>query len=368
MWAHVRDAAVRMRSPLGAVALASTTGVLLLCRRRLSSRKPSASRVTFETVDVFTGAAFGGNPLAVCFGAEGLSTRDLQRIAAEIGYSETTFVLPPERDPANTARVRIFSPHAEMPFAGHPNIGTATVLAWRGEVFGRPVGRTIMLEEIAGTVPMEVLVDPATQRPMGAMLTAPEQWNVTHPSVPVNDVAKCLGLDVGDICIDRHMPLVASSGLPFVLAELHGLDALGRSRGQSEGFASSAAWEDMPRKILAYVRTPDCEVADIRARMHRADGTEDAGTGSANCALMGLLAKLSPPPPPPARRGTGLEEPAVSARISQGVEMGRPSLLLGEAFVERSSSSWSVGAVRIGGRCAAVSRGEFVCKFASGEE
>ena len=82
------------------------------------------------------------------FGAEGLETEALQRIAREFNLSETTFVLPPA-DPASTARVRIFSTKREMPFAGHPNIGTATVLAWRGEVFGRPIGEGVLFEELA---------------------------------------------------------------------------------------------------------------------------------------------------------------------------------------------------------------------------
>jgi len=87
--------------------------------------------LTYETVDVFTDAAFGGNPLAVVFGGEKLSTEAMQAVAREFNYSETTFVLPP-KDPAHTAQVRIFTPTQEVPFAGHPNVGTATVLAWRG--------------------------------------------------------------------------------------------------------------------------------------------------------------------------------------------------------------------------------------------
>src|SRR3546814_12357622 len=99
--------------------------------------------LAFETVDVFTDTAFGGNPLAVVFGADGLPTDTLQRIAREFNYSETTFVLPPA-DPANTARVRVFSTKREMPFAGHQNVGTATGRAWRGELFRRrlPVRRS----------------------------------------------------------------------------------------------------------------------------------------------------------------------------------------------------------------------------------
>src|SRR3546814_12508822 len=111
--------------------------------------------LAFETVDVFTDTAFGGNPLAVVFGADGLPTDTLQRIAREFNYSETTFVLPPA-DPANTARVRIFSTKREMPFAGHPNVGTEKVLAWRGALFGRRPSERMVFEELDGRGPRRV--------------------------------------------------------------------------------------------------------------------------------------------------------------------------------------------------------------------
>ena len=98
-------------------------------------------QVSFVTVDVFTDRPFGGNPLAVILDARGLSDQQMQAIAREFNYSEQTFVLPPE-DPAHTARVRIFTPVAELPFAGHPNVGTAFALAHAGSVLGRPVGAT----------------------------------------------------------------------------------------------------------------------------------------------------------------------------------------------------------------------------------
>src|SRR6266702_2655107 len=96
-------------------------------------------KLEFTTVDVFTDRKFGGNPLAVVSDARGLSTEQMQAIAAEFNLAETTFVLPP-KDPAHTAHVRIFTPKAEMPFAGHPNVGTAFALAREGKSYGRPVG------------------------------------------------------------------------------------------------------------------------------------------------------------------------------------------------------------------------------------
>src|SRR6202451_2005567 len=109
-------------------------------------------QLNFVTVDVFTGTQFAGNPLAVILNAEGLSTAQMQNIAAEFNLAETTFVLPP-KDPAHAAQVRIFTPRAEMPFAGHPSIGTAFVLARAGESYGRKIsGDRLAFEMIAGLV------------------------------------------------------------------------------------------------------------------------------------------------------------------------------------------------------------------------
>src|ERR1700710_2405302 len=119
-------------------------------------------RLQFATVDVFTSDQFSGNPLAVVLNAEGLSSEQMQRVAAEFNLAETTFVLPP-KDSAHTAEVRIFTPRAEMPFAGHPNIGTAFVLARAGRSYGRPVnGDKLIFEEKAGLVPISLLKDGAT--------------------------------------------------------------------------------------------------------------------------------------------------------------------------------------------------------------
>src|ERR1700739_420014 len=121
----------------------------------------------YVTVDVFTDRAFGGNPLAVVLDAGGLSTKQMQAIAAEFNYSETTFVLPP-RDSAHDAEVRIFTVTTELPFAGHPNVGTAFVLANRA---AKPPAR-LKFEEGAGLVPVEILTKDGSV--VGAELTAPQ--------------------------------------------------------------------------------------------------------------------------------------------------------------------------------------------------
>src|SRR5213592_999276 len=136
----------------------------------------------FVTVDVFTDRRFGGNPLAVFPDARGMSDADMQSLAAEFNLSETTFVLPPD-DPAHTARVRIFNRTAEMPFAGHPNVGTAFVLAG----MGRDRGGLLVFEEQAGLVEVQVERD-ATGSVIGAAIAAPQPLSV-GAELPVDRVA-----------------------------------------------------------------------------------------------------------------------------------------------------------------------------------
>ncbi len=293
--------------------------------------------LSFETVDVFTDTRYGGNPLAVVFGAEGLPTERLQQIAREFNYSETTFVLPPQ-DPANTAQVRIFSTKREMPFAGHPNVGTAAVVGWRGTLFGRPLGDTVRFEEIAGIVPVALTCEDGTVT--ATTLTAPEPFS-RHQEVAADQVAACLGLEPAAVVTTRHAPVVGSVGLPFILAELSDAEAIRRAQPVAARFA------DQPEvaangAILCYARVAE-EGLDIRARMFAPirNVAEDPATGSACGALMGLLGTLEP--------GSG----TLKQRIAQGVEMGRPSLIQGAVDHTGGTST----AVRIGGRSVPVMRG-----------
>ena len=293
--------------------------------------------LSFETVDVFTHTRYGGNPLAVVFGAEGLPTERLQQIAREFNYSETTFVLPPE-DPAHTARVRIFSTKREMPFAGHPNVGTSAVVGWRGELFGKPLGDTVLFEEIAGIVPVELTREGGIVT--ATTLTAPAPFTRLE-EVPVDQVAACLGLEESAVTTDRHAPATGSVGLPFILAELTGAEAIRAARPVAARFA------DQPEvaangAILCYARVAEPDL-DIRARMFAPirNVAEDPATGSACGALMGLLGTLE--------TGSG----TLRQRIAQGVEMGRPSLIQGAVDHDNGTST----AVRIGGRSVRVMRG-----------
>jgi trans-2,3-dihydro-3-hydroxyanthranilate isomerase len=290
----------------------------------------------YVTVDVFTETRFGGNPLAVVLDAEGLDSAAMQAIAREFNYSETTFVLPPA-DAAHTAHVRIFTPVQELPFAGHPNVGTAYALARIGRLFDRDVPATLLFEEAAGLVPVRILRKGADIA--GAELTAPQP--LTRGSeIAVDAIAACLGLDAADVAIDRHPPLVASVGTEFVIAELRKIETLARIRPDAAAFAAHLP-VDGTSKLHAYVRAGR---GVLQARMFVPFGSivEDPATGSANAALAALLADL------------GREQDHVFKwKIRQGVEMGRPSLLLAEA----EKAAGQVGAVRIGGNCVPVMEG-----------
>jgi trans-2,3-dihydro-3-hydroxyanthranilate isomerase len=295
-------------------------------------------QLDFVTVDVFTEQRFGGNPLAVVLNAEGLSTAQMQAIAGEFNLSETTFVLPPQ-DAAHTAEVRIFTPKAELPFAGHPNVGTGFVLASLGQVYGRPAGDPLVFEEKAGLVPIALLNEGGAI--VGTRLTAPQPLT-RGAEIAAEIVAAACSLADDDIETRNHTPCVASCGTAFIFAELKTREALAAARPRADIFSRHFPI-DGATGIHLYLREAADEV-DIRARMFAPlhGVPEDPATGSANVALVGLLASLRPEP-----------ELSLALRIIQGVEMGRPSLL--EASAEKQIGK--VVETRIGGRCVFVTRG-----------
>lgn len=296
-------------------------------------------RLHFATVDVFTSTRFSGNPLAVVLDAEGLSTEQMQAIATEFNLSETTFVLPP-KEPGNTAEVRIFTPRAEMPFAGHPNIGTAFVLARAGESYGHAVpSDSVRFEERAGRVPITLLKDGGTVT--GARLASPQPLSLGG-EIDTRMVAAACGLSVTDINTTNHHPCIASCGAAFILAEVTSLEALAKATGRADVFQREIS--KLPvTSILIYAQAREAEI-DIRARMFSPlhNIPEDPATGSANVALIGLLAQHQP-----------ASDLRLTKTIAQGVEMGRPSLLHAEAVKTRGA----VIATYIGGHCVPVMSG-----------
>jgi trans-2,3-dihydro-3-hydroxyanthranilate isomerase len=287
----------------------------------------------FYTVDVFTERRFGGNPLAVVFGSEQIDVSQMQAIAAEFNLSETTFVLPPD-DPRNTARIRIFNRTAEMPFAGHPMVGTAFVLATlrdelRAATFEIPAGNvTVEIERSANNEPISVSID------------APQPLSLGEEVSPAL-VAGALRLSLADIVVTHHAPLIASNGNSFVIAELTE-SALARCNPDLDAFAAArAATPAMGSRFALHVYVRDG--SKLRARMFAplAGTLEDPATGSANAPLACLLLSLDP------------EVHEAEFVIHQGVEMGRPSILNLSA---KRSSEGIVATLR--GSCVSVMRGE----------
>jgi trans-2,3-dihydro-3-hydroxyanthranilate isomerase len=294
----------------------------------------------YVTADVFTDERFKGNPVAIVLDANGLSTNQMQAIASEFAYSETTFVLPP-RNAANTAWVRIFTPSREIPFAGHPNIGTAFVLAAKAASGQGPLSDLLVFEELAGLVPVSQLKEGGII--VGAELIAPEP--LTRLSyVSPSQVSACLSLTPEDVLVDVHAPQVASVGLPFLVAELASRDALRRCVPNLVAFKGLLPI-DGAVSIYAYTRDIDRArtgvICDLEAWMFTPRMTEDPATGSATAATAALIAQVR-----------GLAE--LSLCVAQGVDMGRPSILSAKVDTHDGHAR-----VRVGGKCVSVMEGSF---------
>ncbi len=295
----------------------------------------------FVTVDVFTDQMFGGNSLAVVLDAAGLSTAQMQAVAREFNYSETSFVLPPA-DPAHHARVRIFTPVQELPFAGHPNVGTGYVLAReRGDA---ACPDRFLFEEQGGLVPVRLLRHDG--RVTGAELTAPAPLS-RDGRLDAGAVAAVLSLPPGDILTTRHEPEIVSVGLPFLAVELATRAALRRARADPAGMASLLSGRAVAG-LYAYTRAVDAgeAPAQMQARMFApADGiAEDPATGSATAAVGALQAAL-----------LGQPDAELALQVGQGVDMGRPSLL----SVVAVKAAGQVREARVGGGCVPVMEGRF---------
>ena len=294
----------------------------------------------YITVDVFTDRAFGGNPLAVVLDAGGLSTEQMQAIAKEFNYSETTFVLPP-RDAAHDAQVRIFTVNREIPFAGHPNVGTAFVLA---TLAAKPPAR-LLFEEEAGLVPVEVATEQG--KVVSTEFTAPQPLKrMSHLST--DEAAALLSLSASDVKTDRHPPQVISVGLSFVAVELASREALRRAKPNAAAFEKTFPC-DGSDAVYFYTRDVPAGEApcSLQARMFHPGSSglsEDPATGSATAAAAALLADLD-----------DTSDGELSLKIGQGVDMGRPSLLLTRVRKQNGK----VASIHVGGACVKMMEGTF---------
>jgi trans-2,3-dihydro-3-hydroxyanthranilate isomerase len=292
----------------------------------------------FHTLDVFTDQTFGGNPLGVFPDATHLPDALMQSIAREMNLSETVFLGPPEED--GDARVRIFTPGREVPFAGHPTVGAAIFLASLLDDAPAEGIRTLVLEENVGPVRVDVHFeegDPVSARFSTAVLPQ-------HRPSPLAraELAAVVGLDEGDLHAELT-PEMVSCGLPFYLVPVASLEAIRRAVLDMGRWQRSVAPLWAEHVYLVCMEAEGREV-DVHVRMFApAVGVpEDPATGSAAAALGGYLSKVD-----------GSDAGALRWTVEQGLEMGRPSLLQ----VEADRSGGTTTAVRVGGSAVFVSQG-----------
>ena len=292
------------------------------------------AQLAFHTLDVFTDRLFGGNPLAVLPDASGLSDTEMQQLAREFNLSETVFVLPP-RTPEAARRVRIFTPSAELPFAGHPTVGTAALLVDLGIVGAGEDRPEFILEEEVG--PVAVAVTRSDGRAAYAQLTAPDPPRLQDTDATTPQVASLLSLPRAAIGTAQLETQVASAGVPFLVVPVSGPDVVPRVALDERVWREHFAGTDSQNVYVVGVAGDQ-----VRVRMFApALGVpEDPATGAAATALGGYLAQ-------------GLGEGSYHWTVTQGVEIGRPSRL--EVDVEISVDG--APTVRVGGGVVRVGDG-----------
>jgi trans-2,3-dihydro-3-hydroxyanthranilate isomerase len=291
----------------------------------------------YHTLDVFTDTRLAGNPLAVVLDADGLDAAAMQKIAREFNLSETVFVLPAE-DAKHRARLRIFTPGKELPFAGHPTVGTAVLIATLDH--GGAEGAYLFgLEETIGTMSCAVTIDPA--KASHARFGLPQLPVETGATADTDVIARALGLDPADIGFENHHPTRFSAGVPYTLVPLRDLRAMSRIALDTALWTRAFGQKGLGAAFV-YTRQALDERSDFHARMFSlGDGIrEDPATGSAVAALAGAIARFDDLAP-----GDRL------LRVEQGYEMGRPSTIeLGLTIegVALASATIGGGAVLVG--------------------
>ena len=291
----------------------------------------------FVQVDVFTDRPFGGNQLAVFTDARGLSAEQMQALAREMNFSETTFVLPPEL-PGAVRRVRIFTPTVEMPFAGHPTIGTTYVLASEGVIALTGPETTVDLQLKLGRLPVTVVAR-GGQPEFVWMEQRPAEFQAAD--FPRAAVAAALGLGEADLLADAPLEIV-STGLPFLMVAARSLEAIRRAQGDAAALRRLFAGQ--ARLLMPYVFTRETEAPAhaAHARMfcgHVLNLPEDAATGAAAGPLGAYLLR---------------HQFVAPGRFSleQGYEMGRPSVLHVDVTAD--------GKIRVGGQTVKVGEGTMI--------
>lgn len=290
----------------------------------------------FVTLDVFTGRRFAGNPLAVVLEAKGLGGDAMQTIAREFNLAETVFVLPP-RDPAHRVRLRIFTPVVELPFAGHPTVGTAVLL---NRIDGGGA-RELVLEEGIGPIPCTAAsLDHERGHARFQLARLPEELG---EAADAETIAAALGLAPNEIGFGAFRPSLWSAGISFTFVPVRSLETIRRCAPRHDQWEAAFTRHDRSSAYVFCRETVESG-SGFHARMFapRLGVYEDPATGAAAAAFAGALLRFAPP-------GEG-EHDVV---IEQGYEMGRPSLITLSVTVQNRRL---VGAA-IGGEAVAVTEG-----------
>jgi trans-2,3-dihydro-3-hydroxyanthranilate isomerase len=295
------------------------------------------TRLAYHLLDVFAERPLCGNPLAVVPEAEGLDGDEMQKIAREFNLSETVFVIEP-RSNIHTARLRIFTPATELPFAGHPTVGAACLIAEirAPEMLGRQPLR-LVLEEEAGPVVCEVS---RFQGAVRARFIAPQTPRLDAVLEDYARIAAALGLAAEDIGFDAHRPVVASAGLPFAFVPVKGLDALGRIAPEFPAFRGAFALERPAVCVYAAQTADPAHHVQARVFVPGLGVCEDPATGSAAAAFAAVACAFEQP-----------EDGEHEILIEQGFFIGRPSriaLTLNVSGGRLAEASVGGASVRIG--------------------
>ena len=299
------------------------------------------ARLNFHYLDVFTQTRFGGNPLAVVLDAHGLTTEQMQQIARELNLSETVFVLK-SHNPAHSAMIRIFTPAKELPFAGHPTVGTAALLAeLRAPGAEGEMDALVVLEQILGVLRVGVRL--RAGMPSYAEFDAPRLPAEAGTLAQVEILAAGLGLIPSEIGFENHKPACFAAGNAFAFIPVSSLEAIGKAQVNHPHWGAAFQEQGL---LGAYLYTRQCAHvgSSFHVRMFAPDMgvPEDPATGSAAVCFAGVVHKFDPLPDGTHKR-----------TIEQGYEMGRPSSIALTLNVDGGKLT----NVRIGGHAVRVAEG-----------